>query len=169
LAEVFDAANHLPSSTFAGIWEGCRVRPAQAVPGAAAALAVVAAGDAMDRVEGCLFHRGGAGSGADPGHVPLRRYDDRRPDAGTSRSAAARFSFLLSIPVIMLADALQLHELGISGGAVDWKALVIGCVTSGIAAYLCIHVFLKLLERIGMLPFIIYRLLLGGILVYSGA
>ena len=51
----------------------------------------------------------------------------------------------------------------------DWRALVTGCATSGIAAYLCIHVFLKLLERIGMLPFVIYRLLLGGILVYSGA
>ena len=87
---------------------------------------------------------------------------------GLSRSAAARFSFLLSIPVIMLAGGLQLHELGSRGGAVDWRALVIGCATSGIAAYLCIHVFLKLLERIGMLPFVIYRLLLGGILVYSG-
>ena len=29
------------------------------------------------------FHRGRAGLGADSGHVPLRRYDDRRPDAGT--------------------------------------------------------------------------------------
>jgi undecaprenyl-diphosphatase len=34
-----------------------------------------------------------------------------------------------------------------------------------VTAYLCIHFFLKLLERIGMLPFVIYRLLLGIVLL----
>lgn len=43
-------------------------------------------------------------------------------------------------------------------------------VLSAISAYLCIHFFLKLLERVGMLPFVIYRLILGAVLLvlFSG-
>lgn len=39
------------------------------------------------------------------------------------------------------------------------------------SAYLCIHIFLKLLERVGMLPFVIYRLILGVVLLvlFTGA
>jgi undecaprenyl-diphosphatase len=85
---------------------------------------------------------------------------------GLSRSAAARFSFLLSIPAIALAGGLHLLELWTGDGAVAWNVLLLGGLTAGITAYLCIHVFLKLLERIGMLPFVIYRLLLGGVLLY---
>lgn len=85
---------------------------------------------------------------------------------GLSRQAAARFSFLLSIPVITLAGGLLTIDLIQQPGLVDWRALTIGAVTSAIAAYLCIHVFLSLLERIGMLPFVIYRLGLGMLLIY---
>jgi undecaprenyl-diphosphatase len=85
---------------------------------------------------------------------------------GLSREAAARFSFLLSIPVISLAGGLLTLDLIQSPGLVDWRAMTIGVVSSAITAYLCIHFFLKLLERIGMLPFVIYRLLLGSLLVY---
>ena len=42
---------------------------------------------------------------------------------------------------------------------------MLGTLLSGIAAYLCIHYFLKLLERIGFLPFVIYRLALGALLL----
>jgi undecaprenyl-diphosphatase len=85
---------------------------------------------------------------------------------GLSRSAAARFSFLLSIPVIVLAGGLNIIELARGTEVVDWNALIFGSVLSGIAAYLCIHLFLRLLERVGMLPFVIYRLLLGVGLLY---
>ena len=85
---------------------------------------------------------------------------------GLTRSAAARFSFLLSIPVILLAGGLNGIELATSELAVDWSALIMGTLISGISAYLCIHFFLKLLEQIGMLPFVIYRLVLGVVLFY---
>jgi undecaprenyl-diphosphatase len=85
---------------------------------------------------------------------------------GLSREGAARFSFLLSIPVITLAGMMLTLDLVKQPAAVDWGAMIIGLVTSAITAYLCIHYFLKLLERIGMLPFVIYRLLLGALLVY---
>ena len=85
---------------------------------------------------------------------------------GFSREGAARFSFLLSIPVIILAGGLNALDLVQDPAPVDWQALVLGAVLSGISAYLCIHFFLKLLERIGMFPFVVYRLLLGAVLLY---
>lgn len=85
---------------------------------------------------------------------------------GLSREGAARFSFLLSIPVIILAGSLNAFDLVRDPAPVDWQALGLGAVLSGISAYLCIHLFLKILERIGMLPFVIYRLFLGAVLFY---
>lgn len=85
---------------------------------------------------------------------------------GLTRAAAARFSFLLSIPVIVLAGGLNGIELVKSEGMVDWSALLLGVLFSAVSAYLCIHLFLKLLERIGMLPFVIYRLALGAVLLW---
>jgi len=83
---------------------------------------------------------------------------------GLTRTAAARFSFLLSIPVIVLAGGLNGMELAQQVGPVDWNSLIIGTAISAISAYLCIHLFLKLLERIGMFPFVVYRLILAAIL-----
>ena len=84
---------------------------------------------------------------------------------GLSREGAARFSFLLSIPVIVLAGGLSTLDLLQEPVPVDWGSMIIGVVTSAITAYACIHFFLKLLERIGMLPFVIYRLVLGAVLL----
>lgn len=84
---------------------------------------------------------------------------------GFSRDAAARFSFLLSIPVIVLACMLQMTDLLQSGAVVDWRALVLGAVLSGISAYLCIHYFLIFIRRIGMQPFVGYRIVLGVVLL----
>jgi undecaprenyl-diphosphatase len=85
---------------------------------------------------------------------------------GLTREAAARFSFLLSIPVIVLAGALEVLHVAAAGAPVRWSELVLGTAVSGVSAYLCIHFFLKVLERIGMLPFVLYRLLLGGVLIW---
>lgn len=85
---------------------------------------------------------------------------------GLNRESAARFSFLLSIPAIIMAGGYLGLKLLTSEAAVDWAALGVGVVVSAVSAYLCIHFFLKLLERIGMLPFVIYRLLLGALLLY---
>jgi undecaprenyl-diphosphatase len=85
---------------------------------------------------------------------------------GLTREASARFSFLLSVPVIVLAGGYQTYKLTKQPEQVDWQVLSIGIVASAITAYLCIHVFLKLLERIGMLPFVIYRFILGAVLFY---
>lgn len=84
---------------------------------------------------------------------------------GFTREAAARFSFLLSIPVIVIAGAFETHELIHAKVAVDWTAMAVGTVISGISAYLCIHYFLAFISRIGMQPFVIYRIALGILLI----
>lgn len=83
---------------------------------------------------------------------------------GLDRVGAARFSFLLSIPVIILAGGLETVKLVQAKTAVDWGSLVAGTVLAFVAAYSCIHFFLKWLPKIGMLPFVIYRIGLGAIL-----
>lgn len=85
---------------------------------------------------------------------------------GLTREAAARFSFLLSIPVIVLAGGLKTIELVKSPSIVDWSAMLFGALISGISAYLCIFLFMKMLQRIGMWPFVIYRLILGIVLIW---
>lgn len=80
---------------------------------------------------------------------------------GLSREGAARFSFLLSIPVIVLAGGLQVVDLVRDDHVVDWGSMVAGTLLSGISAYLCIHVFLSVIRWIGMQPFVVYRVLLG--------
>jgi undecaprenyl-diphosphatase len=86
---------------------------------------------------------------------------------GFSRKAAARYSFLLAIPIIALAGAYQTLKLvQTPTEPVLWPQLFFGAVIAGVAAWLAVHWFLKLIERIGMLPFVIYRLILGAVLLW---
>ncbi|SDL56808.1 undecaprenyl-diphosphatase [Franzmannia pantelleriensis] len=80
---------------------------------------------------------------------------------GMNREAAARFSFLMSIPVIVLAGGLEVFGLIREPEDVAWVALLLGTLLSGISAYLCIHYFLAFIKRIGMQPFVIYRVIFG--------
>lgn len=85
---------------------------------------------------------------------------------GLTRTAAARFSFLLSIPAILLPGGLKSYQLATSGEPVDWNLIALGALVSGIAALTCIHFFLILLQKIGFKPFIFYRLALGCVLIF---
>ena len=85
---------------------------------------------------------------------------------GLSRENAARFSFLLSIPAVAMAGGYLTLKLVTSTEAVDWSAIGIGSVLSFIGAYACIHYFLILVARVGMMPFVIYRLVLGAVLIW---
>ncbi|MDO6489430.1 undecaprenyl-diphosphate phosphatase [Colwellia sp. 6_MG-2023] len=80
---------------------------------------------------------------------------------GLSRDNAARFSFLLSIPAIAMAGSYLTLKLVLSTEAVDWQAIALGSFLAFISAYACIHYFLILLNKLGMMPFVIYRLILG--------
>jgi undecaprenyl-diphosphatase len=84
---------------------------------------------------------------------------------GLTRQAAARFSFLLSIPVIVLAGGWQAVEVVRGASAIPWSGMIVGALVSGVVAYWTIHFFIQLLDRIGMMPFVVYRLLLGILLL----
>jgi len=85
---------------------------------------------------------------------------------GLNRDAAARFSFLLSIPVIIASGLFKTKDLVESTVQVEWSLLLLAVALSALSAWLCIHFFLKLINRIGMMPFVYYRLVLGCFLFY---
>jgi undecaprenyl-diphosphatase len=84
---------------------------------------------------------------------------------GLTRKAASRFSFLLSIPTILMAGSLETLDLIQSPEPVDWTSLWLGASLSFVVAYLTIHFFLRFIETIKMLPFAIYRFLLGIVIL----
>jgi|TARA_R110002060_G_scaffold33705_1_gene44539 undecaprenyl-diphosphatase len=85
---------------------------------------------------------------------------------GLSRENAARFSFLLSIPAIAMAGSYLTLKLILEAGNVDWAAMGLGSALAFVSAYACIHYFLIMVNKIGMMPFVIYRLVLGAGLLW---
>lgn len=86
---------------------------------------------------------------------------------GFERQDAARFSFLLSAPVILLAAVYKFLELISSGETIAWGQLGLGAVVSCVVAYFSIEFFMRVVTRIGLAPFAIYRLLLAGAILYA--
>ena len=82
---------------------------------------------------------------------------------GLTRQAASKFSFLLSIPIIAGSGLLQGIALFSDSalGEFDLLMMFMAFSVALLTALLCIHAFLTLIDRIGFLPFIIYRLILG--------
>jgi len=80
---------------------------------------------------------------------------------GLSKENSARFSFLLSIPAIVMTGGYLTYKLMTSANSVDWQTLGLGSALAFFSAYACIHYFLILVNKLGMMPFVIYRLLLG--------
>jgi undecaprenyl-diphosphatase len=83
---------------------------------------------------------------------------------GMGRQDSARFSFLLSIPIIASAGVLKVVELGAAEQSVDWSLLAVGALVAGLTAYLCIAAFLRFLDRVGFMPFVYYRVALAALL-----
>lgn len=84
---------------------------------------------------------------------------------GMSKVAAARFSFLLSIPTILAAISYKSLKLISVNIEPDYVAISGVLIISAIVAYLCIEVFIRMVNIIGMMPFVIYRILLGVFLL----
>jgi undecaprenyl-diphosphatase len=86
---------------------------------------------------------------------------------GLTRTAAARFSFLLAVPSIGMAGAYEGLKLLGSNRPIDWYAMALGAAVAAVSGYLCIHYFLRLIQRVGMLPFAIYRWVLAAVVIYA--
>ena len=85
---------------------------------------------------------------------------------GFRRQDAARFSFLLSAPVILLATIYEVVMLVTGDMQVAWDNLAVAALVSGIVAYLSIDFFMRFVSVMGLLPFAIYRLLLASVILY---
>lgn len=85
---------------------------------------------------------------------------------GLSADAAARFSFLLSIPVIAAAGGYGFLKTLQGSAGIDWVQFLVATLVAALAGWICIAAFLALLRRVGLLPFIIYRLVLGAVLLW---
>ena len=89
---------------------------------------------------------------------------------GLTREAAARFSFLLSIPAIVLSGLYGLYgELGSSSGGVGLMPLIIATVVSFIVGYAAIAFLLRWLARHSLYVFVVYRVILGVLVLALAA
>lgn len=85
--------------------------------------------------------------------------------SGLSRSAAAEFSFFLGIPTIMGASLYKLLKSSYSVTAGQWAALAVGTAVSFIVALAVIRLFIGYLRKKGLLPFAVYRVVLGLVII----
>lgn len=85
---------------------------------------------------------------------------------GMNRGTAARFALLLSIPVISVAGCYETFVLFTGTTTVDLLPFMIVFFVSWCTASLTIKIFLEFVERTGMFPYVIYRFLLTGLILY---
>jgi undecaprenyl-diphosphatase len=82
------------------------------------------------------------------------------------REEAARFSFLLGLPFIALAglyEVVQLLKAHLDGHG--WSVLLVGLVIGSISAFAAIWSLMRILERFSAWPFVIYRIVIGIVLL----
>ena len=84
---------------------------------------------------------------------------------GMERTEAARFAFLLGIPVIAGAGLLQMAEALSAGESIPAEVWV-GMVAAGLSGYAAIAVLLRLLTRVGLAPFGIYCVAFGTLALF---
>ena len=83
--------------------------------------------------------------------------------SGMDRSVAARYSFLLSIPIILGSSMvyplvkLDFHEVA----AFNWTAIIAGTIVSGLVGYVCIKYFLKFVAKFSLAIFGYYCIIAG--------
>lgn len=80
---------------------------------------------------------------------------------GFTPEAAARFSFLLAIPVVAAAGGYGALRVLAGDTEINWLQFALAVVLAAAAGWVCIAAFLALLRRVGLLPFVLYRLALG--------
>ena len=80
---------------------------------------------------------------------------------GLDRRGAARFSFLLSLPITAAAGVLECHELIRAATPQPYGWMALASLIAGLATYATIALLLRFIQRIGMWPFVVYRLILG--------
>lgn len=89
---------------------------------------------------------------------------------GFKRDEAARLSFLLGLPAIALAGLKEMWELyKIHLDAHGWSVLLLGLIVASISAFLAIWGLMRVLEQFSTWPFVVYRFLLGVVILAGAA
>lgn len=86
--------------------------------------------------------------------------------AGEKRETAARFSFLLSMPAIFASGLLELHKATKILPNDAWMPLAVGTFVAGVVGYFSIWALLGYLKRNSTMIFIVYRILLGSVILF---
>ena len=80
---------------------------------------------------------------------------------GLSRSDAARFSFLLAVPVILGAGSKKILDLIQSDGEVAWMPIIVGASVAFAVGLCAIHFMITFVKKYTLWPFIWYRIILA--------
>ncbi|HLD96397.1 MAG TPA: undecaprenyl-diphosphate phosphatase [Patescibacteria group bacterium] len=87
---------------------------------------------------------------------------------GIERAAAARFSFIISLPIVFAAGFWEVFSVYRDGVlANDWSSFAVGIATSFVVGLFAIKLLFRVLERFSLIPFAVYRILLGATLLLS--
>ncbi|NEI68887.1 undecaprenyl-diphosphate phosphatase [Rhizobium lusitanum] len=87
---------------------------------------------------------------------------------GLKREEAARFSFLLGLPAIALAGLKELFELYKAHIPMEaWSVLLVGLIVGSISSFITIWGLMRFLERFSTWPFVIYRIVLGVVILFG--
>jgi len=84
---------------------------------------------------------------------------------GLNRVEAAKFSMLLSIPVIIISASIPINEIANNSIQINFFNLFIGFFVAFITAYLSISILLRWVKNNSMTPFVVYRIILGSIIL----
>jgi undecaprenyl-diphosphatase len=85
---------------------------------------------------------------------------------GFSRYEAARFSFLLAVPITFGLGVKKLLDLTASTGAVDWLPVLVAAIVCYVTALLTIRFFLVFIRNYTLWPFIWYNIILACLVGY---
>jgi undecaprenyl-diphosphatase len=85
---------------------------------------------------------------------------------GLSRIESTRYSFLLSLPIIIGGFILKLPEMIKGDQAFELAPCLLGGLVSFGVGFITIHYFLKLISKIGLGAFALYRIILGGLIFW---
>jgi len=82
------------------------------------------------------------------------------------KKSAAEFSFLISIPIIAMAGAMELIKLiKIGLGDLSILVLIVGLLASALSGLLAIWGLMKIIQKWSFIPFVIYRVVLGVLIL----
>ena len=83
---------------------------------------------------------------------------------GYKRDVAARYSFLLAIPAVFASAALTAGDIA-SDDFVNWPATIVATIVAFVVGFMVIAGLMKYLQTRTFMPFVVYRIVLGSVLI----